>query len=35
VCDELRPEGLAFWMETALPPEELDSLFEQFRKRYS
>ncbi len=35
LCDELRPEGLALWMETALPPDDLDALFEQFCKRYA
>ena len=35
LCDELKPEGLAFWLETPLPPRELDALFEQFCKRYA
>jgi hypothetical protein len=34
LCDELRPEGLAFWSEGILPPHDLDDLFEIFRKRY-
>ena len=35
LCDELRPEGLAFWMETALPPDKLDRLFELLCSKYS
>ena len=35
LCDELKPEGLAFWLELALPPNELDQLYEQFCRRFS
>ena len=34
LCDELKPEGLAFWLELALPPNELDQLYEQFCRRF-
>lgn len=34
LCEALRPEGLAFWLEMVLPPGELDGLFEQFCKRH-
>ena len=36
LCDVLRPEGLAIWVDTAsLSPEQLDGLFSQFCQRYS
>ncbi len=34
LCDELKPEGLAFWLETSLPPRELDDLYRQFCQRF-
>lgn len=35
LCDELKPEGLAFWLELVLPPNELDQLYEQFCRRFA
>jgi hypothetical protein len=34
LCEELRPEGLAFMITESLTPEALDDLFEQFNRRY-
>jgi hypothetical protein len=33
LCDALRPEGLAVWVDTPLPVAELDALFERFCRR--
>ncbi len=35
LCDELKPAGLAFWLELILPPNELDQLYEQFCHRFA
>ncbi len=34
LCQALRPEGLAIWVDSPLTPDELDDLFEQFCRQY-
>jgi hypothetical protein len=34
LCEALRPEGLAIWVDAPLTPDKLDDLFVRFCKRY-
>jgi hypothetical protein len=35
LCEALRPEGLAIWVDAPLTPDQLDDLFVRFRKQYA